>query len=104
MDTLRKQLCSLFLQVQEGVEQMTEHQASVGVPEYVPSLGVVSGYLVNEDDEKLTIFFSPEDPTVHVVIGHKSGNSIKHRCQFPSLDGLKWSDIYELYSKYLIKK
>ncbi|MEZ8709130.1 hypothetical protein AB6H46_22780 [Vibrio alginolyticus] len=47
---------------------------SVGVAQYVPELNAAVGYLQNNRNMnmKIAISVKPQNPTVHLVIGHKS--------------------------------
>ncbi|OEF68585.1 hypothetical protein, partial [Vibrio tasmaniensis] len=54
--------------------QTTEGGVSVGVAQYVPELNAAVGYLQNNRNMnmKIAISVKPQNPTVHLVIGHKS--------------------------------
>lgn len=104
METTIKQLNQLLLRTHTIIDKTTEGGVSVGVAQYVPKLNAAVGCLQNLQKEKIVISVKPQCPTVYLVIGHKSGNEIKVKKEYPSLASLTVSDLTDLCTTHLINR
>ncbi|MFA0053675.1 hypothetical protein [Vibrio echinoideorum] len=102
METTIKKLNQLLLQSHTVIDKTTEGGVSVGVAQYVPELNAVVGYLQNNRNMKIAISVKPQSPTVHLVIGHKSGNNINVEKEYPSLASLTVTDLTALCTTHLM--
>lgn len=102
MEKTIQQLNQLLLQSHRIIDKTTEGGVSVGVAQYVPELNAVVGHLQNRQQEKIVISVKPHSPTMYLLIGHKSGNEIKVKKEYPSLASLTVSDLTYLCTTHLI--
>ncbi|WP_281188858.1 hypothetical protein [Vibrio harveyi] len=101
METTIKKLNQLLLQSHTIIDKTTEGGVSMGVAQYVPELNAAVGYLQNRN-MKIAISVKPQSPTVHLVIGHKSGNHINVEKEYPSLGSLTVTDLTDLCTTHLM--
>lgn len=102
METTIEKLNQLLLQSHTVIDKTTEGGVSVGVAQYVPELNAAVGYLQNNRNMKIAISVKPQSPTVHLVIGHKSGDNINVEKEYPSLASLTVTDLTDLCTNHLL--
>ncbi|MCC4238585.1 hypothetical protein LL266_19260 [Vibrio anguillarum] len=102
METTIEKLNQLLLQSHTVIDKTTEGGVSVGVAQYVPELNAAVGYLQNNRNMKIAISVKPQSPTVHLVIGHKSGDNINVEKEYPSLASLTVTDLTDLCTTHLL--
>jgi hypothetical protein len=81
---------------------LKQREVSVGVAQYVPELNAAVGYLQNNRNMKIAISVKPQNPTMHLGIGHKSGNNINVEKEYPSLTDLCTTHLMNSCALYVV--
>ncbi|MEZ8870248.1 hypothetical protein BCT01_00990 [Vibrio tasmaniensis] len=102
METTIEKLNQLLLQSHAVIDKTTEGGISVGVVQYVPEINAAVGYLQNNRNMKIVISVKPQSPTVHLVIGHKSGEEIIVEKEYPSLESVTETVLTDLCTTHLM--